>query len=346
MLEKDLIIIGSGPAGLRAGEEAAALGLDYLILEKGEIADAWKRIRPNMPMLSPNHPQRDWTSISPNFPIWKLDVKRPYCSAAEFVFYLEEYCHHYNLNIKTQVDITDIKKDSDGFFILSSKSGQFKSRVLLNTSGFFGNPYIPNIPGFRNSPIVSHSHDYKSDEPFRSKRVVIIGGGNSGAELAIDLVGYSQVYLVTRGKLEFFSKTKNLCDIRGISESLLLELIAMELIRFIPNADIKRLEGNKLYYNQNSLETQHIICATGYRPVVSHLDNLKINVHKKTKFPIVENTGVAEGVENLYFAGPLGYNGLRSLFIHGFIRNIPATIADIKLRIEQHSPQSLKTVVS
>jgi hypothetical protein len=101
-----------------------------------------------------------------------------------------------------------------------------------------------------------------------------------------------------------------------------------------------------LYYNQDSVETQHIVCATGYRPVLSHLENLNISIHKKTKFPIVENTGAAEGVENLYFAGPLGYNGLRSLFIHGFIRNIPATIADIKICIEQKSPHSLKSVVS
>jgi len=56
MEQKELIIIGAGPAGLRAGEEAQRLGLDYLILERGSVAQAWREIRANMPMLSPSHP--------------------------------------------------------------------------------------------------------------------------------------------------------------------------------------------------------------------------------------------------------------------------------------------------
>ena len=45
MVEKDVLIIGSGPAGLRAGLEAKHSGLDYLILEKGEVAQSWRDIR-------------------------------------------------------------------------------------------------------------------------------------------------------------------------------------------------------------------------------------------------------------------------------------------------------------
>ncbi len=330
MQEKDLIIIGAGPAGLKAGEEAAKHGVDYLIIDKGGVADAWRKIRPDMPMLSPNHPQRDWTSISVNFPIWKLEVKRPYCTAAEFVRYLEEYQSHFNLNIKTNVNVTAIEQGDDDYFLLKTGKDDFRSRMILNTSGFFGNPYIPNIPGMQSSPIVYHSHEYQSDKPFRSARVIIIGGGNSAAELAIDLAGYSQVYLITRGELEFFSKTTNLCHIRGISESLLLELISMELIRYIPNADIKRIEGNYLYFNDEYLEAQFIISATGYRPVLAHIDPLRIKIHEKTKFPMVDRFGAAKGIKNFYFGGPLGYNGLSSQFIHGFIRSIPPTVAEIK----------------
>ena len=335
MTEKDLIIIGSGPAGLKAGEEAQNNGLDYLIIEKGDIAHAWNQIRPEMPMLSPNHPQRDWTSISQDFPIWKLDVRRPYCSSAEFVKYLVEFAGHYNLKIETGCSVTNISKDADGIFHVHTETGIFKARALLNTSGFFGNPYIPKIPGMRNNPAVSHSHDYQGDMPFKGARVIIIGGGNSAAELAIDLVGYSQVYLITRNELQFFSKTKNLCHIRGISESLLLELIAMELIRYIPNADIKSLKENQLFFNDQSLEAQHIICATGYRPVLSHLAGLSPITHKITKFPMVDKNGAAQGIKNLFFAGPLGYNGLGSLFIHGFIRNIPGTINEIKYSLQK-----------
>lgn len=75
-MEKELLIIGSGPAGLRAGEEAKKAGIEYLILERGEIAQSWRDIRQDMIMLSPCLPQRDWTSISEEFPIWKMEVDK------------------------------------------------------------------------------------------------------------------------------------------------------------------------------------------------------------------------------------------------------------------------------
>lgn len=334
MQEKELIIIGSGPAGLRAAQEARENGIDYLLLEKGDIGQAWREIRPEMPMLSPNHPQRDWTSISPEFPIWKLDVKRPFCSAAEFVQYLEKYADHMSLNISTGTEVKRVVNENGHYAVFTSK-GDFRSRAVFNASGFFGNPYIPNIPGMRGNPIVTHSHNYISPEPFKGKRVFVIGGGNSAAEIALDLLGHSQIYLVTRGELQFFSQTKNLCHIRGISESLLKEMIAMELIHYIPKVEIRKMEDNVIFINDDSYETHHVIAATGYRPVISHLSDLKLKYDQRSKFPLINETGEAKGARKFYLGGPLGYSGLRSLFIHGFIRDIPVTIQAIKDQLQR-----------
>jgi cation diffusion facilitator CzcD-associated flavoprotein CzcO len=200
-------------------------------------------------------------------------------------------------------------------------------------SGFFGNPYIPKIPGLRGNPNVVHSHQFKSYEPFENTRVVIIGSGNSAAETAILLAGHAQVYLLSRDKLKFFSKTKNLCNIRGISESYLLELINMEIIRHIPKAKIKMVDGNLLHLDGKVIEAQHIICATGYHADLSALSNVKLDVDKTTKFPHINNCGESKTIENLFFAGPLAYTRLSSLLIHGFIKMIPKTIEAISKRM-------------
>lgn len=150
MEQKELIIIGAGPAGLKAGLDAGRQGIDYMILEKGEVAGAWREIRPDMPMLSPNHPQRDWTSISSQFPIWKLDVRRPFCSAEEFVTYLIKFSEHFNLNIKTGTTVAKISREGD-HFKLDTSDGIFQARTVYNATGFFGNPFIPKIPGMRNN---------------------------------------------------------------------------------------------------------------------------------------------------------------------------------------------------
>lgn len=333
MKEKELIIIGSGPAGLKAAQEAKKLEIDYIILEKGDVAQAWRDIRGDMPMLSPCHPQRDWTSISSQFPIWKLPVTRPYCAAHEFVQYLIAFCHHFDLNISTHTRVERLSKVSDNFIIETSQ-GTYCSRAVYVSTGFFGNPYIPSIPNLRNNPIVMHSHHYVSRELFRNKRVVIIGAGNSGAEIAIALSGSSQVFLVTRSNLKYFSKTNNLCHIRGISESFLRELIKMEIIRHISNVNIKNVEGNLIHLSNRTIETHHIICATGYRPVLDVLKGFQVEVDGKSKFPLIKESGEAQGINNLFFGGPLAYMGLRSLFIHGFIRLIPDTIKEIQERIK------------
>lgn len=328
MIEKELIIIGSGPAGLRAGEEAQKAGIDYLILEKGNIAQSWRDIRQDMMLLSPCLPQRDWTSISETFPIWKMDITRPFCYTHEFLDYLVKFCDFGNFNIKTNIRVKSINKNFE-YFDITTDSQNYRSKYVLIATGFFGNPFIPDIPGMKNNPNVSHSHQFTSIEAFRNKRVVIIGSGNSAAETAILLSGYAQVYLISRGKLKFFSKTRNLCNIRGFSESLLLEFIDMEIIRHISDQKILKVDRQTLYLSERTIETQAIICATGYNADLSSLGSTQIKVDKKTKFPSIDAACASTSISDLYFAGPLAYRELSSLLIHGFIKTIPDTIKKI-----------------
>ncbi|TFH02295.1 MAG: FAD-binding protein [Calditrichales bacterium] len=332
MTEKDLIIIGSGPAGLQAAHEAQKAGIDYLVLEKGHIAQSWRDIREDMVMLSPCLPQRDWTSISVDFPIWKMDVKRPFCYAYEFVKYLDEFSSHFDLNIKLNCSVTHIQKIENGFE-LQTDQDIFRSKTVLVASGFFGNPFIPDIPGMRQNPIVSHSHQFKTAESFRNKRVIVIGSGNSAAETAISLAGYAQVYLLTRNELEFFSRTKNLCDIRGISESFLLELISMDIIRYLPNTQIERVEENVVYITGRQIETNAIICATGYNADLSAFGEMEIPTDKRTKFPVITSSAESSSYSDLFFAGPLAYRKISSMLIHGFSKFVPDTVKEIKNRI-------------
>jgi thioredoxin reductase len=282
-------------------------------------------------MLSPCLPHRDWTSISEEFPIWKMEINRPFCYAHEFTQYLINFAEHYQLNIDTQIEVLSIEKENDTFTVVTNQ-GTYSSKIVLVASGFFGNPYIPNIPGLRESPAVMHSHEFKSYKPFQNSRVIIIGSGNSAAETAILLAGHAQVYLLSRHSLKFFSKTKNLCNIRGISESYLLELINMEIIRHISNAKIKKVDGNLVHLDNRIIETQHIICATGYHADLSALGKSQVKVDRSTRFPHIKITGESESIDNLFFAGPLAYTKISSLLIHGFIKMVPKTMEEISKR--------------
>jgi len=249
------------------------------------------------------------------------------------VDYLQKYSEHFDLKLKLGKDVQDIRKTDSGVFEIATPKSSIRARHVIISTGFFGNPFIPNIKGLSGSTIISHSHFYKSPHPYRQKRVAILGGGNSAAEIAIELSGFSQVSLITRQPLRFFSKTKNLCDIRGVSESMLLELIRMGLIRHLPQLEIKKLEKNRMYYNGGCLVVDHIICATGYHPLLSVFKTIQPQINSKTKFPQISQVNESPNIKNLFFAGPLAYKRSGSMFIHGFVKNIPATILEIRKRL-------------
>ena len=88
-----------------------------------------------------------------------------------------------------------------------------------------------------------------------------------------------------------------------------------------------------IYLNDNIIETQHIICATGYHADLSALGDIDIDVDKSTRFPHIKMTGESETVDNLFFAGPLAYTKISSLLIHGFIKMVPKTMEEVSKRL-------------
>ena len=333
---KELIIIGAGPAGLKAAEKAQHLQIDYILLEKGQPAQAWREIRQDMKLLSPCHPQRDWTSLSSKFPIWKFPVQRPYCTVNEFVQYLDEYADHFQLNIHSDCPVQKVRFKKGHYEVVCEDETVFTAPVLIMATGIFGNPFIPDIPGVQNNPIVLHSHYYRGPHIFKKQKVLIVGAGNSAAEIAIELSGQAMVYMVSRKELQFFSDTKKLYHIRGISESYLKELINMEIIRFRPYQHLLKIENRDVHFQDWKLTVDKIIFATGYHGSLKLLKNFNLRLNRY-EYPEVSYSGESIQYPNLFFAGPLSFQNFSSIFIHGFVKQVPKTIDRIKEKLSSRT---------
>lgn len=248
--------------------------------------------------------------------------------------YLDEFAGHFKLNIKTQSPVGKIERSDGGYSVVCSAGERFTAPFLIVATGIFGSPYIPQIPGVQDNPIISHSHRYQGAAEFKGRRVLVVGAGNSAAEIAIDLAGKALVYLVSRRELRFFSQTKKLYHIRGISESYLKELIAMEFIRHFPSQEIQRIEGGRVFFKDGQLEVDNVIFATGYRANLNNLSGLKLSADKYN-CPMVTAKGESLEYPNLFFAGPLSYHSQSSIVIHGFIKLLPRIVEEIKSRLQK-----------
>jgi len=190
--------------------------------------------------------------------------------------------------------------------------------MVVVASGVIGNPCIPEIDGIDGNQRVVHSRNYKGLEAYRGKKVLIVGAGNSGAELTVELSGIADVTLISKDRLKFYSLTKDLSNIRGLSESLLKELINFKIVSLKERVEPKSISGGLVTLSDGKEdEFDEIILATGYCPHLPRFTNMDVKV-TNDGYPELTSLCESVSVEGLYFAGPLAVSSRLCSFIHCF----------------------------
>lgn len=318
-MNKDVIIVGGGPAGLLTSFYLKRFGLDPLILEGKRLGQSWRNMRDSMTMLSPADLRHDLTSLTFDNPISSvIKLKGPFATREEFISYLDSFALNNSLDIIENKCVSAINADEGGFKVCIKEGDFYNSSVVVIATGVAGNPFIPDIKGIKNNPVVSHSSISRKLEEYRGEKVLIVGAGNSGSELAIELSGVANVTLIARSALKFYSQTDDLSNIRGLSESLLKELIKFKIIELKENYTITSIDGrNVSFMDGSSEEFDEVIFATGYMPRLPEIEG--VHVDKTVDgYPIVSANCESVSAKGLYFSGPLAHNNKYCSFIHCF----------------------------
>lgn len=322
----DVIVIGGGPGGLLTGHLFHANDVNYLILEKESVGSSFRKMRPDMILLSPGIPGADWTSLTLRQPIWAIDgIGKPFPTRDDFVCYLEKFTLDNSLNVKEHCPVEGIEK-GDGVMKVITREGEYISRFVVLATGFYARPRFPDIPGAKDNPQVIHYADFFSCKAYQGKKILVVGGGNSAAELAIELSGVADVTLKSRGPLQYFSETNDLGDIRGLSESVLKELIKFNIIEHLFDGEIKKVDrGRVTFESGETVRFDKIILATGFLPEIPSLSGVNIQCDDDG-VPLITKYGESVSAEGIFFAGSLAMFHARCRFIHGF-RNEAGKIA-------------------
>ena len=174
-------VIGAGPAGLAVSYTLARKNLDHVVFERGEaVGHSWSNVYESLRLHTGKHmsalPGMPYPGTTPLFP-----------SRQTFLDYLQEYALRFKLPIETDCVVTAVGKQDDGWQ-LSTPMGELRAQHLVMATGIMP---VPNIPQFKGQEKygghIIHTALYRCPEPYVGKKVLVVGVGNSGAEIATEL---------------------------------------------------------------------------------------------------------------------------------------------------------------
>jgi putative flavoprotein involved in K+ transport len=182
--ESTVVIVGAGAAGLSAAGALKQRGIESVILEEDEqLGGTWARRYDRLHL----HTVRGFSGLA-HYSIPRRYPK--YLSREEFIAYLGEYAKHFNLEVVTGCPVRKIRMESatPSSWLAATAGGDWHSRVIVIATGQYRNPILPEWDGrdaYRGDLV--HSSSYTSAFPYTGKRVLVVGAGNSGTEIATDL---------------------------------------------------------------------------------------------------------------------------------------------------------------
>lgn len=194
---RPVYVVGGGPGGLATAAALRERGVRAVVLEKaGDVGASWRRHYERLHL----HTTRRWSSLP------GLAMPRRFgrwVSRADMVRYLEKYAEHHDLEVVTGVEVSRIDRAADGTgWRLSATGGRvLTGRAVVVATGFNHTPLVPEWPGRQGfTGTLLHAADYREPGPYAGQDVLVAGIGNTGAEIAVDLVegGAARVRIAVR----------------------------------------------------------------------------------------------------------------------------------------------------
>jgi putative flavoprotein involved in K+ transport len=179
--DAEAVVIGAGPAGLGAAIELRRRGIDTLVLERaGAVAESWRHRYEGLRLNSVR-----WLAGIRRAPIPRRAGR--WVSAEDYVSYLESTARRHGLEIRCGVEVRRVDREGDGY-VVGTSHGPLAARHVVMATGYDRVPRMPDWPeqeAFAGELL--HAGEYRHPAPFAGRDVLVVGTGNSGTEIAMQL---------------------------------------------------------------------------------------------------------------------------------------------------------------
>lgn len=177
----DAIIVGAGPAGLAAAACLQRAGQSFVLLERqSQVGASWRTHYDRLHL----HTDKAHSSL----PHYKLPATYPrYPSRQQVVDYLDDYANRFKLQPRFNEEVKLAQRVGPVWSVTTTQAG-YQARSLVVAAGYNSEPRIPTWPGRESyTGQILHSKQYRNGAAFKDQDVLVVGLGNSGGEMLIDL---------------------------------------------------------------------------------------------------------------------------------------------------------------
>jgi putative flavoprotein involved in K+ transport len=237
----ETVIVGASQAGLALSYHLGLDGHEHVLLEQGRVGQRWHERWDSLTLLSPN-----WMNRLPGAPAH--DDPDGFLSRAEVIAYLERYARSLAAPVVEGVEVTRIESRGEGFRVDTTSGAWLASNVVLAT-GDAAEPYVPlSVPP---EVFSLHSADYRRPELVPSGPVLVVGGGASGQQLALELARAGREVVLSTGRHSRSPRTYRDRDIfewvelLGDFERTVDELPDLEAARRVPLFPLSGANGGE-----------------------------------------------------------------------------------------------------
>lgn len=313
------MVIGGGQAGLAAAYYLRRAGIDYVVLDaQASPGGAWPHGWDSLRLFS--------VARHSSLPGWPMpSFSDGYPTAQHVVDYLTAYEKRYDVPVQRPVQVTSVSRADDGLLV-HTDVGTWTARHVISATGTWWRPFRPlmELPGRQ-----LHTVDYRDPQEFAGQKVVVVGGGNSGAQIAADLVPHASLTWMTRRPPRYLPDEidgKALFDIAsrragGVGE--LGDIVAVPPVREARDSGL--LVATPMDTDALA-EAGAVIWCTGFRPTLGHLAPLRL---RDDRGRVAVDGTTAVGEPRLHLLGYGGWTGAASATLIGVGPTAKATVARI-----------------
>ena len=328
----DLLVVGAGPVGIACGIEAIRAGLGCRVVEKGAVCDALVRWPADLVFFS----TPELLEIG-GLPFVTSGTKP---TRREALRYYRKAAGAFGLDMRLYEQVLSVRRGGAGFAVTTTKGVHEAVRVVLAT-GFFDRPNLLSVPG-EELPKVTHYYD----EPYRysGTEVLVVGGGNSAVEAALDL--YRNGARVTMAVREqALKRTVKYWLTPDISNR-----IAEGSIRAFFDAEVSWIAEKTVGIACGGaplvLPNDFVVALTGYHPDLDFLRACGVEV-TPDGHPLFDEGSMETAVPGLYLAGVVAAGvDIGKLFIENGRRHAALVARHAAARLGSRSPDAAIPAIS